>query len=273
MFFYFYVLIYRLFILDVLLRNVFEMSASVITLNVGGILYTTTEATLMKYPESMLGSLINRGLPSTRDSNGHLFIDRDGLAFRHVLNFLRSSQLCLPSNFKDLDLLSAEADFYQISPLIDAINDFRDSSNQKGKTFYLEIIEVRTGSTATMPTSNSRVKTILLGRKDILLTLPPAVIGSEFIERLCCKEPQEYTELELFGSPMRVRVGEELRNLGWTLISSDLSTSSGFDNKSQIGMSLIIEHTFRDRWCREFEANEPIKINPNHSMLLEEANV
>lgn len=249
------------------------MSSSIVTLNVGGILYTTTKATLLKYPDSMLGSLISNGLPSTRDTNGHFFIDRDGQVFRHVLNFLRSSQLCLPSNFKDLDLLAAEADFYQISPLIEAVNEFRDALTRKAKTFYLEVIEVRTGSTATMPTSNSRVKTILLGRKDVLLTLPPAVIGTDFIERLFRKEPQEYTEIELYGSPVRLRVGEELHNLGWNLISSDLSTSSGFDNKSQIGMSLIIEHTFRDRWSREFDADEPIKINPNHSLLLEEANV
>lgn len=226
-------------------------------MNVGGVLYTTTSATLQKFPDSMLGSLIRQSLHSTRDENGHLFIDRDGIIFRHVLNFLRSSQLCLPSDFQDFDLLSAEADFYQIQPLIDAINEYRDCTN-KYRTFYLEIIEVRTGSTATMPTSNSRVKTILIGRKDVLLTLPLSVIGADFSERLHnYKERQEYTELELFGSPMRMRVGEELRNLGWTLISSDLSTSSGFNNKSQIiGMSLIIENTYRDRWSKDFNLDE-----------------
>ncbi|GFO19089.1 BTB/POZ domain-containing protein kctd6 [Plakobranchus ocellatus] len=250
------------------------MTESVMTLNVGGTVYTTTRATLLKYPASMLGSLASHDLPSTRDKDGHLFIDRDGGAFKHVLNFLRSSQLCVPADFTDLDLLAAEADFYQISPLIDAIKEYREGIlGRKGRLYYLEIIEVRTGSTATMPTSNSRVKTILLGRKDVLLTLPPAVIGTDFIERLCCREPLEYTELELFGSPVRLRVGEELANLGWTLVSSNLSTSSGFDNKSQVGMSLIIEHTFRDRWCREFGLDEPIKANPNHTMMLEEASV
>jgi len=51
---------------------------------------------------------------AAHDQQGNYFIDRDGYMFRHVLNFLRTGQLCLPQGFKDFDLLEAEADFYQV---------------------------------------------------------------------------------------------------------------------------------------------------------------
>ena len=249
------------------------MTDSVMTLNVGGTLYTTTRSTLLKYPASMLGSLASHDLPSTQDKDGYLFIDRDGAVFKYVLNFLRSSQLCLPSDFKDIDLLAAEADFYQVTPLIDAIKQYQEEvTNKKGHLYFLEVVEVRMGSTATMPSSNSRVKVIMMGRKDVLKTLPPTVTGTDFIERLCCREATGYTELELFGPSIRQRVGEELANLGWSLVSSNLSTSSGFDSRSVTGMSLITEHTFRDRWSQWFAPGELIQQQPKHDMKCEEMN-
>ena len=60
-----------------------------VTLNVGGCLYTTTVTTLTTYPDSMLGSMFSGRCPSHRDQNGNYVIDGDGPIFRHVLNFLR----------------------------------------------------------------------------------------------------------------------------------------------------------------------------------------
>uniref|UniRef100_A0A0E9WV29 Potassium channel tetramerisation-type BTB domain-containing protein n=1 Tax=Anguilla anguilla TaxID=7936 RepID=A0A0E9WV29_ANGAN len=40
-----------------------------------------------------------------------------------ILNFLRTSELTLPYDFKETDLLRKEADFYQIEPLIQCLND------------------------------------------------------------------------------------------------------------------------------------------------------
>ena len=68
-------------------------SNEVLTLNVGGVIYTTTRSTLLKYPDSMLGAMFNgRHVPTGYDNQGNYFIDRDGYMFRHVLNFLRSGE-------------------------------------------------------------------------------------------------------------------------------------------------------------------------------------
>ena len=60
-------------------------------------------------------------LKIAKDTRGNYFIDRDGELFRHVLNYMRTSQLCLPESFEEFDQLSIEADFYQITGLIDAL--------------------------------------------------------------------------------------------------------------------------------------------------------
>lgn len=106
------------------------MSTKMITLNVGGTIYTTSIETLTRYPDSMLGTMFktqhgNSGTgldPSNKDEHGRFVIDRDGPTFRFVLNFLRESCLTLPEDFKELGLLRREAEFYQIGPLIEAVD-------------------------------------------------------------------------------------------------------------------------------------------------------
>ncbi|CAI9723778.1 POZ domain-containing KCTD6 [Octopus vulgaris] len=172
----------------------------------------------------------------------------DGFMFRYILNFLRSKKLSLPMDFKEYDLLLTEADFYQIKPLIQDLCKLRDDLADKSGGVFLEIIEVRTGSTATMPTNNSRVKTILSGRKDMIVSLPSHLIGMEALEKLQTKNGLEFAEIELNGSNIRLRLGEYLKNCGWEMVDSQLSSSSGYDAKALMS-SLIIEQSYRDRWC------------------------
>ena len=226
------------------LQSAHDMSGSdIIKLNVGGVVYLTTRVTLCKFPDSMLGAMFNGSMSTTQDENGCHFIDRDGDLFKYVLNYLRSSRLSLPNDFKDLDQLGDEADFYQISPLIEAIEKHKQPAVEKKvvKMRYLEVIEVRTGNLATMPTMNSRIKTIISGRRDIIHRfLFIHQIHPAERERLQLSAGKDYTEIALTGSNVRLQVGECLRNQGWELSESQMSTFPSGE---------AIVHNYKDRWC------------------------
>ncbi|KAK5871973.1 hypothetical protein PBY51_012710 [Eleginops maclovinus] len=112
-----------------------------VTLNVGGCLYSTSLSTLQRYPDSTLGAMFGGDLPTVRDVRGNYFIDRDGPLFRYILNFLRTSELTLPCDFKETDLLRKEADFYQIEPLIQCVGDPKPLLPYPTDTFE-EVVEL-----------------------------------------------------------------------------------------------------------------------------------
>ena len=123
-----------------------KMSNELVTLNVGGVTYTTTKATLTKYPDSKLGAMFSGRRPK-KDGNGHYFIDRDGGLFKYVLNFLRCSTLRLPTDFKETSQLIAEADFYQILPMINELMTLEVKTtppNDEGIDFKVK--EITTGA-------------------------------------------------------------------------------------------------------------------------------
>ena len=45
---------------------------------------------------------------------GKYFIDRDGVLFRYILDYLRNKKLVLPENFQETKRLVIEADFYEL---------------------------------------------------------------------------------------------------------------------------------------------------------------
>eukprot|EP00058_Branchiostoma_floridae_P022596 XP_002608086.1 hypothetical protein BRAFLDRAFT_91436 [Branchiostoma floridae] len=79
-----------------------SISDSVVSLNVGGHIYTTARSTLTRFRDSMLGAM-----------------------FGGDFDALRDDQLVLPEDFKELRLLEMEADFYQIQPLIEAVENYK----------------------------------------------------------------------------------------------------------------------------------------------------
>ncbi|KAG9492041.1 BTB/POZ domain-containing protein KCTD4 [Eleutherodactylus coqui] len=113
-----------------------------VTLNVGGYLYITQRQTLSKYPDSYLEGVVSRKIFCPIDADGHYFIDRDGLLFRHVLNFLRNGELLLPEGFQENHLLAQEADFFKLKALNEAVKARWEKEQQAAReTTFLEITD------------------------------------------------------------------------------------------------------------------------------------
>ena len=64
---------------------------SIINLNVGGMRFSTTLATLNTFPASMLGAMFS-GRHTITKTDGEYFFDRNGDPFKHILSFLRNPE-------------------------------------------------------------------------------------------------------------------------------------------------------------------------------------
>ena len=106
-----------------------------IEVNVGGKLYLTSLDTLRTDRRSFLATMFNGSVRLQRDSEGRLFIDRDGILFAHILDYLRSGQLLLPERFNEFDRLEQEARYFKLNGLLKDLKTFTNS-NFFGKTVY-----------------------------------------------------------------------------------------------------------------------------------------
>ncbi|XP_018425010.1 PREDICTED: potassium channel regulatory protein [Nanorana parkeri] len=112
-------------------------NSDVVTLNVGGTKFTTFASTLQRFPDSRLAHMLDGGDRDFRLVNGQYFVDRDGSLFSYILDYLRTSQLTLPSDFSEYERLQREAEFYQLQALAEQLGQ---------ENFYRprqEILEVR----------------------------------------------------------------------------------------------------------------------------------
>lgn len=100
-----------------------ETFPPIVELNVGGVFYTTSLGTLTKEPESLLGEMFTGRFktPLIRDSKGKYFVDRDGVLFRYILDFLRNGKLVLPENFHERERLRQESDYFRLSDMSDCL--------------------------------------------------------------------------------------------------------------------------------------------------------
>lgn len=101
-------------------------SPSIVELNVGGVFYSTSLDTLRKEPDSLLAKVFSESSKNkaVRDAKGKYFIDRDGVLFRYVLDYLRNLKLVLPENFHEKDRLRQEAEFFQLPNLVKIVTAY-----------------------------------------------------------------------------------------------------------------------------------------------------
>ena len=96
-----------------------------ITLNVGGKLYSTSKSTLCTQKDSMLAAMFSGHHKFKKTENGSYFIDADGKHFGIILNYLRGRIIYstdLLEDRKTLMELKKEADFYNLADLKDLID-------------------------------------------------------------------------------------------------------------------------------------------------------
>lgn len=97
-------------------------SEDLVTLNVGGKLFTTRLSTLKQFPTSRLAGMVDGRDPEFKTVNGQIFVDRDGALFSFILDFLRNHELLLPSDFSDYLRLQREALFYELDSLVELLS-------------------------------------------------------------------------------------------------------------------------------------------------------
>ncbi|XP_046669513.1 BTB/POZ domain-containing protein KCTD16 [Homalodisca vitripennis] len=103
---------------------------AVVELNVGGVFYTTTLTTLTRDQDSTLTHYFTKA-PPPKDAKGKFFIDRDGVLFRYVLDYLRNQTLVLPESFREKERLRQEATFYGLPGMVEAVANSPSSSGKQ----------------------------------------------------------------------------------------------------------------------------------------------
>uniref|UniRef100_A0A0N4ZK58 BTB domain-containing protein n=1 Tax=Parastrongyloides trichosuri TaxID=131310 RepID=A0A0N4ZK58_PARTI len=99
----------------------------VIRLNVGGTVFVTSRTTLTWLPDTFFTALLSGRIDSVRDNDNSIFIDRDPLLFRIILNYLRTKHVEIEN--VDINALKHEASYYNITPLVRRLTLCQDSLN------------------------------------------------------------------------------------------------------------------------------------------------
>lgn len=95
-----------------------------IKLDVGGQIFATSLQTLTAKKGTYFEAMFSGRWDLKKQEDGTYFIDRDPLAFRHILNFLRGDPIPLDVLSQlELQTLHNDIKFYQITELFEQVTD------------------------------------------------------------------------------------------------------------------------------------------------------
>ncbi|CAG8530821.1 3262_t:CDS:2 [Paraglomus occultum] len=110
------------------------MSDEQIVFNVGGIKYETALSTILAYPDTLLGRMIQKRADELSHSthSNEYFIDRDGHAFRYILQYYRTGKIIYPDRHQSFGVsekeLLIEFDYFQIPvPRPEDVKDYDET--------------------------------------------------------------------------------------------------------------------------------------------------
>lgn len=115
------------FMQPILLDHVLQPSSinsqlpDVVELNVGGVAHATLLSTLRADPASMLAAMFSGKHPLATDRRGHIFIDRDGSTFVHILNWLRGKTVPSSLEEREREILIGEAKYFGLKEMVGAL--------------------------------------------------------------------------------------------------------------------------------------------------------
>ena len=153
------------------------MSGEWISLDVGGVIFKTTVATLTQDPNSMLAAMFSSERPpAMKDDNGNYLIDRNPRAFGYILEFLRNAGL--PDDIVGCSLQEVqwEASYFGLDGLLRIIEERNAAKDKKDQgtsmdedksqkiirmgieTFYCELCLVELNSEDTMISHKNGMK-------------------------------------------------------------------------------------------------------------------
>lgn len=159
--------------------------------------------------------------------------------FRVVLNFLRSGRLSLPKDFKEHDLLEAEADFFQIPAMIAAVREAKIAQDNK-QGYYLEVMDFEetayfyrfyTDPPRGIHTDLKNGGLVVSGSRAALLTLP---LPEKILKELETSDAPYRTVNISSTTCSKMAIIHHMQNHEWQLVSSSFANNTDSDGSYMV---------------------------------------
>jgi len=102
-------------------RAVVLEPSEIVKLDVGGKHFTSSIATLTKYPNSLLGEVFSGEHSLPKNEEGRYFIDRNGKYFSYILEYLRDGQWTVPAKKEVRAKLRKEVKYFGLEVIADTL--------------------------------------------------------------------------------------------------------------------------------------------------------